>query len=79
MREQIGHVVKRSVFDPQNACKVVPRFTQMRMLNSGIQHNLVEQMPPTFKRLVRLRRLEHTPSHVGPAVHNPQGRNSSII
>jgi hypothetical protein len=50
-----------------------------KVLDLRFGHRIVKPAPPIFERLLRFRRLEHTPSAFAPVMHNPQGGNRSII
>src|SRR5713101_4381749 len=77
--QQICNVFKRSALHSQTACECMPQVVPAKILDLRLNHCVLEPMPPVFKRLTRLFRLEHTPSPVAPVVHNPQGGNGSII
>src|SRR5712664_3478950 len=53
-----------------NVCR---KSCQRKFLIYASVTALSKPAPPIFERLLRFRRLEHTPSAFAPVMHNPQG------
>src|SRR4030088_2706751 len=77
--QQVCNAANRTTLHSKATRKCMPQVVPTKVLDLRLNHRVVEPMPPIFERFSSLGRLEHTPSPVAQAVHNPEGSKRSII